>query len=251
MSKGKETLNLPKFCGNCGAQLPNDANVCGMCGTKCENIENTTVITKKRIPLKISRKMLKRIISIVVVISVLIGLTTLAVKIISPHVGYMGTVTRTMNAFKNYDIDTIMKETSDICYFGCNEEEVKVFFTDKIDYVLYFYDMEYGEVQSINYKVNSIKSMSKSRIKKVKDELSEGGYNTDSIKGIKEVSLYITVKGEAKTETKYNGDLYLVKENGKWKSVCLEDYTDCLDTKHIWDMNIAQGSPFYGSYSVN
>lgn len=207
------------FCGNCGAKLDEGQKVCGQCGTPVEGAIKTPVIRiddpEKK---KKSKKRFKAVAVIVAV--VLIGI--MAVNIVLKFTGYNGLLRKIMNAYKEYDIETLVSLSSNIYYYG-EENYGEDYFENKVGETLDFFETSVGHNYKISYEINETYKMSNHSIKETLDQI-EYTYSNFDISTIEEIvvcDLNITAKQDSKSQNK-GMSIFMSKEDGEWRLLYIQ-----------------------------
>ncbi len=216
---------MSKFCGNCGAELDESANVCGYCGASVNSDSTTEKIGTKKIPgIKTEREQEKirkiKIISKLTFASIIIVvLAIIGVNIGSSFVGYKGAVRKIMNAYEDYDMNTLISMASDLHYYSADENYVDDNFSDIVAERLNSLENSVGHNVKIDYEITDSFELPEYRLDELLSQFESYGIDTSDIKKIMQVELLIKAKGNKSTNT-YNSDgLLLVKEKGDWKAI--------------------------------
>ena len=130
---------MAKYCGNCGAPLDDDARVCGQCGTPVAEYSGRTQEFKYVDPKK-REKSKKRFKLIGIVVLILI-IVIVAVNVISNFTGRKGFVRKVMNAYRDYDIETLISLSSDMYYYGY-DDAAETYFESAVGYGLDSFEMK-------------------------------------------------------------------------------------------------------------
>ena len=209
---------MAKFCGNCGTQLDDSAKVCGNCGTPlATNSGNTSSLEPKFTyvdPEKKARKRKKTIIAITCAVIVVVAIITW--NIISGFIGYKGAVRKVMNAYEDYDIETIVNISSDYYFFMESDDYAEEYFKEVVSSDLDNYEAQAGHDYSLSYDISESYSMSKHKYEALLDTLSYGSdFDADIISEVMVVEVAVTVEGEGSMTTTI--ELTLTKEDGEWR----------------------------------
>lgn len=213
---------MSKFCGNCGSAVDDNAKVCGNCetplstnnkivskipGVQYENPEKKAKATKK--------------IKIILGLAVLAIVAVIVFNIVSGFVGYKGAVHNIMNAYKDYDIDTIVSMSSDYYYCMTDENYVEKYFGDIISEDLDDFEENSGHNYKFSYEITDSYKMAEHKLDDLLDSLSSyEEFDADIIEKVMVIEIEVTAKSKRNT---YNKDLTLTltKENGSWKLLYL------------------------------
>ena len=207
---------MAKFCGNCGTQLDDSALVCGNCGTPLTpKNPNGTVPNLDHIdPENVAKN--KKTAKIVIGLVALVVVAVLAFNIISGFVGYKGAVRKIMNAYEDYDIDTIVSMASDYYFCFDNDEYAENYFESRIGYALDELEEDAGHNYNFKYKIVDSYEFSNRKYDSLMESLSyNDDFDPDIISDIMAVEVEITATGR-RTKTK-NVEIILTKEDGKWR----------------------------------
>lgn len=206
---------MAKFCGNCGAQLDDDARVCGQCGTpfagRTARVSGLKIVDPEK-----QRKVKKRIM-LAILLAVVVAIIILAFSIISNFTGSKGFVRRVMTAIEDYDIDTLVSVSSDMYYYG-DESAAESYFESNVNFIWDSIEETTGHSSKFDYKINEIYNMSE-REKRETIKLIESTYpdfDVNVIEKMKAANVSILLKDGSRTnETIVR--IEMVKEEGKWK----------------------------------
>lgn len=208
---------MPKFCGNCGFQLADDAKICGNCGTPCADVPAgpPAPVSGAAYVDTAKRAKNKKIAIFVIGAVILIVIAVIVVGIISSFVGYKGAVRKIMNAYEDYDMDTILAMSSDVYYY-MDENYVEEYFGKTIASDLDEFGERVGHNYKLSYKITETYEMPKYRSEDVLNALSlYEDFDVDIISEILVVELEVTAKdNETRTMPL---ELTLTKEDGSWR----------------------------------
>jgi len=216
---------MEKFCGNCGKPVEDGAKVCGNCGTPVENENsgNTRVSTVPGInyvdPEKKAKnkKRVKMVLGAVALVVVFI----VAFNIISGFVGYKGATRKIMDAYKDYNIDTLIDMSSDLYLFYGDESYVERYFEESVSNDLENFENRVGHKYKISYEIKEAYTASDRKFNELINSLSYyEEFDPDIISKIMVIEMEVTAKDGNKTAT-INKELYLTKESGSWKLLYL------------------------------
>lgn len=217
---------MAKFCGHCGNQLNEGAQLCPICGAEVK-IKTETGFTfaeeskpAKKKKSKVNKKVVKAIIAVVAVVGILTGAHIVGSNLF----GYKATVREAVKAIEEIDADAFMALMSEsyIEYAEKNgkvgeslEEVIEEGITKKIDE---YKDMV-GYDLKISYDIISAKKVSDRKVRQVVERFEKLGIEFGNITEMRKVELDITIKGSRK-EKKLEGnefDMVLMKEDGQWR----------------------------------
>ena len=210
---------MSKYCGNCGAKMDDDARVCGYCGTRFEDMEIQHIETPKiKIPKQSKmtpekKKKIKKSIIAVEIAIVLVVVAIVAINIVSDNTGYKGTLKKAINAFADYDMETLMSVTSEIEYMNIDmEDSISKEVSRKLD----DYESAVGRDLEISYKIIDSYKLSDRKFSEFTQYVENNyKYDCSDISQIMKVDLQLEIKGTQKTKTE-NVSLYLINERNKW-----------------------------------
>lgn len=141
---------MAKFCGNCGAPLDYDARVCGQCGTPVEGKEKLRVKDPEKV------RKTKKIMKIVIIIGVLSLVLFGTLKVAYNLTGVRGLTRKVMNAYKDYDIETLALLSSDMYYYEAPYSDISTaeeYFTRVVGENHDYYENIMGNNYKIKYKI--------------------------------------------------------------------------------------------------
>lgn len=210
---------MARFCGNCGAQIDENAKVCGQCGTPVEDSTKTP-------PVKIidpeKKKKNKKIFKIVIALALVVAASIAVINVASHFTGYNGLLRKVMAAYEEYDIDTLASLSSDIYYYG-EDDYVESYFENSIGSVLDSFESSVGHSYQFFYEVNETYIMSERKAKEALDGIEYAYPDFDVSIIEKMVVSDITViakQGNESIEKELN--ITMSKENGTWKLLYIE-----------------------------
>lgn len=210
---------MAKFCGNCGAELADDAKVCGQCGTPLESGLNSHTVkivdpekqakTKKRIKLGLGAV-------------ALIIVAVISVNIISSFTGSNGLLKKVMNAYAKYDVDALVAVSSDMYYYGY-EDFVEYYFENSIGNDLDYFESYVGHNYKLNYEIQEVYTLSGRKLDTILDTIKSSypDFDTDIIAQVKAADIKVTAK-EGKSSVSKSVQVTMTKENGKWKLLYID-----------------------------
>lgn len=210
---------MAKFCGNCGAQIDDNAKVCGQCGTPVDGGTKTP-------PVKIidpeKKKKNKKIFKLAVVLVLIVAVATTAINVVSKFTGYNGLLHKVMTAYEGYDIDTLVSLSSDIYYYG-EDDYVEYYFENIVGTTLDSFESSVGHSYQLSYEVNETYTMSERKVEETLKEI-EYTYPEFDVSIIKEVvvsDITVTAKqGNKSMERDLN--IIMSKEDSAWKLLYIE-----------------------------
>ena len=211
---------MAKFCGNCGAEMADDARICGSCGTLMEEVDVA--------PAPATKKKLTPVVAVAVVAAVAVLIACLL-----PAFGVVG-YKKALKDYYNFTCKGKISEKSlialapkdvwdamedswdeddmdfDMDEFAENYEEV---FDDMKDYL----DEEYGDNWRITYKVDSKKKIKDSKLKKIARALNDDyDIKKSSVKKGFDLKIEWEIKGSEDDEDGKIKDVAALKIDGKW-----------------------------------
>ena len=227
---------MAKFCGNCGTKAEDDARVCGNCGTPFANIGMSGV---QNIPgvnyvapekKEKNKKKLKKVLGLIIFLVILVC----GVNIASNFIGYKGTIHKIMKAYKEYDVDALCDETSEIYsymeqeevfndelgiyqYVGSSGEELAEYFENSMSYDWNTFDEQLGYEYKISYEITRKYELSNHRYNDLIEQYSYYDWFDEELLGdVIVVEVTIEAK-EGKESVSIEKDFYLSKEGNSWK----------------------------------
>lgn len=238
---GKAGFKMKKICGNCGAELKENAKFCGNCGTKVFKEENintefsdndvdddvyddndNTADTETTAANKGGKGSKRKGIIAGAAAAVVIAVILLAVFISS--MGSRGFLKKTMSAVKNCDIDFLVENTSDVMYellasYGYNEEYLESFYENAVgNNIIDYFENNVGHSYKFSYEIEEIYTATDRQLEKRFAEYS------DNIRAFAEEKVKKMVIAEVEIEAEKNNrdesvdlKIYMTKENGSWK----------------------------------
>ncbi len=213
---------MARFCGNCGSAVDDNAKVCGSCGTPLET--NDKVVSKipgvQYIDPEKKAKTAKKV-KLFFGLAALIIVVVIVFNIVSGFVGYKGAVRKIMNAYEDYDIDTIVSMSSDYYYCMTDENYVEEYFGDIISEDLDDFEEYSGHNYKFSYEITDSYKMAEHKLDDLLDSLSYyEEFDADIIDKVVVVEVEVTAKSKNNDYTK-ELTLTLTKESGSWKLLYL------------------------------
>lgn len=210
---------MAKFCGNCGAELDDNAKVCGQCGTPVDG--NTKAPAVKIIDPE-KKKKAKKAAKLIIALVALVAVAAIAINVVSNFTGYNGLLRKVMTAYKGYDIDTLISLSSDVYYYG-EDDYAENYFEYHVGEVLDSFESSVGHSYQLSYDVNETYTMSERKMKETLEEIeyTYSDFDVSTIEKIVVSDLTVTAKQGSKS---VNRDLNIImsKENGTWKLLYIE-----------------------------
>jgi len=210
---------MAKYCGNCGAQLEDNAKVCGNCGTLLDNtkVEGLNYTDPAR-----KKKMGKRIKTLIVII-ILGGLVFTGFKIGSQYTGCNGQIRKFMNAYENYDIDKIISMNSILYYYYGDEDYIESNIKNKVADTLDYLEDSVGHKYSFSYEINDTYEYSERNLETLLDAMSENIDDLDANAIQKVIAADITVYAKSGNKTAEKDIAVVMSKEGKeWKLLYFE-----------------------------
>lgn len=211
---------MSKYCGNCGAELDDNARVCGQCGTPLEGTPSKIPGVKTVDPEK--QKKVKRTVKLIIGLIAVIVVAAIAVNIVSNFTGYKGLLRKVMNAYEDYDIDTLVSLSSDMYYYGY-EDFVEYYFEYNVGNDLDYFDSYVGRNYKLSYEVKEVYEVSGRKLDTILDaiESSYPDFDISMIKQVRIADVQVTAQ-EGKSSVNMSIQITMTKENGKWKLLYIE-----------------------------
>lgn len=212
---------MARYCGNCGAQVDDDARVCGQCGTPIDgttgNVSGLKVVDPEK-----KKKMMKKmkggiVLAMVVVVAIVV------VKITSGFTGTNGLVRKVMAAYEKYDIDTIISLSSDVYYYNDYEDYVDEYFEYAVGNNIDSFESSVGHNYKMSYEVEEIYDLSQRKqdetLKNI--EYMYPDFDIDIISKVAVANVKVTAKQGSKSVSK-TVKITMSKEENSWKLLYLE-----------------------------
>ena len=214
---------MAKFCGNCGMILDDNAKICGNCGAPLDGVvTNIRGLKVENEAKKRKRKKIKRIAKLIIGIILFIVVAVIALQIVFQNIGYNGLVRKTMNAYKKYDIDTIISLSSDMYYYG-EDDVVQYYFESAVGETLDTFESTVGHNYKFSYKVNETYKLSERKLDEMIKEINYTypDFDTAIIENVVVTDLTVTAKKENKSVNR-NVSITMTKEDGVWKVLYIQ-----------------------------
>ncbi|MDE6662609.1 MAG: zinc-ribbon domain-containing protein [Lachnospiraceae bacterium] len=212
---------MARFCGNCGAQLDDDARVCGQCGMPVDGSQGNFSGFKVVDPEKKKKFMnkMKMIFAIVIVIII----ASAGVKIVRNFTGTNGLVRKVMAAYKKYDIDTIVSLSSDMYYYNDDENYVEEYFEYAVGNNIDNFESSVGHSYKMSYEVEEIYDLSQRKQDEIlqKIEYSYPDFDVEIINKIAVANVKVTARQGSKSINK-TVNITMSKEGKTWKLLYIE-----------------------------
>lgn len=209
---------MAKFCGNCGAEVEDDARVCGNCGVPLGGASSPKVDFK--VPDKVKNADFKKIAVIVAVILAVIIIGSIAFNIVRNNTGYRAMLNRSFKAIQKADTEGLMKELSVFIEDSYGDDDL---LEDDLDISINSYldrlEDEVGAEPKISFEIKKASKLSDRKLKQLKDNLEDNDkdYDGDELQKAMHVDLKLKIKGPDDTSTDSINNMLIVKENGAWK----------------------------------
>ncbi len=209
---------MARFCGNCGAQLDDDAKVCGQCGTPIDgNALGLKIVDPEK-----KKKMMKKVKG-VIALAIVVVIAVVVVKIISGFTGTNGLVRKIMVAYEKYDIDTIVSLSSDMYYYNDYEDYVDEYFEYAVGSNIDSFESSVGHSYKMSYEVDEIYDLSQRKqdemLKSI--EYAYPDFDVDIISKIAVADVTVTAKQGSKSVSR-TVKITMSKEGNTWKLLYLE-----------------------------
>lgn len=214
---------MAKFCGNCGAQMEDCANVCGICGTpfgpvsQAKGVHIVDLEKKKEM-----RRKIKKISRLCVSVLCLILAIFIGINIITSFSGYNGLLRKVLAAYEDYDIDTLISLSSDIYYYG-SEDLAEVYFENAVGYALDYFESAVGHSYKLSYEISDTYTLSNRNFQSVLDNISwmYSEFDTSIIEKIAVAQITVTAK-QGNRSVDRDLKITMSKEAGTWKVLYIE-----------------------------
>lgn len=211
---------MSKFCGNCGAELEENAKVCGKCGTSLlgDTLELSNInISNPEKENKIKKK-IKLIISLVIGVVVVAIATNIGLS----FVGSKGLLRKTMSAYINYDINTLVSASSDIYYYG-DDDYAENYFKDKVGSDLDLFESSVGHNCKLSYEIGEIYDLPERKVDELIEDIENLYEDFDSsiISKVIVAELTVTAK-QGNEEMSRDLKITMSKENNVWKIMYMD-----------------------------
>lgn len=211
---------MAKFCGNCGAKLDDEAKVCGQCGTPLDgastNISGLKVVDPEK------QKKVKKTLKLVAILAALVVVAVVALNIASKYTGYNGLLRKVMNAYEDYDIDTLVSLSSDMYYYGY-EDFVEYYFEYNVGEDLDAFESSVGHSYKLSYEVNETYTLSDRKLSELLNNI-ESTYSDFDVSVMSKVvvaDVTVTAKQGNKLASR-SITVTMTKENGSWKLLYID-----------------------------
>lgn len=211
---------MAKYCGNCGAELVDNAKVCGQCGTPVDGIP-TRVSGLKSVNHQ-KQKMIKKKVKRIGFFVIIIVVAMIGFNIASKCIGYNGLLRKVMTAYENYDIDTLVSLSSDMYYYG-EENWVENYFEYSVGDDLDSFESTVGHNYKLSYKVDEIYTLSDRKMNTLIDTIESEYPDFDASAIKKAVVAEITVAAkQGDNSVERDLSITMTKEGSSWKLLYIE-----------------------------
>lgn len=210
---------MAKYCGNCGTQLEDDVKACGNCGMPVED----TIVPMLSFKDPEKQKKTKKTVTGIIAAVALVVAVVIAFNIVFQFTGYNGLLRKTMKAYENYDIDTLISLSSNVYYYEDDEDWIEEYFEYHVGKDIDLFDTEVGHNYKITYEVNEIYSTSERGVSEILKyiESTYPDFDIDTIQKIVIADVTTTVK-QSDRSSSCDITVVMTKENGDWKLLYLE-----------------------------
>lgn len=209
---------MTKYCGNCGAQMNENARVCGVCGTPFP-VAGMTNVPSSKPDVTTSRMKLKKVLIIVVAFLVLIVAGVIGFKVVKDHSGYNPIVKTIIKAYKEDSVEGLLDCKSDAYE---DNQAPRELFTENMDYMISSFENTIGHEYRISYKVVEEYELSQRKLDELIDELESYNqrYDGDRVESAAVVEIRITAKHRRKSHSE-KVVATMIKEDESWKLLSL------------------------------
>ena len=208
---------MAKFCAKCNSPLNEGDRACGYCGTPVAEAPASAPAKKSKVD--VAKLMKDPKAKMVAIVAAAVVVVLLIVAIIS-GAGYKGVAKKNLNAYIKNKPEKFINTLSGM-YFDedFDEEEMAELeenLSESIKNKYENYEDKYGKNVKIKYEIIGSYDLSESTLEDYEDRLEDLDIDYGKqLKG-KAVVLLITIKGDDEERT-YSDEMYLLKEDGKWK----------------------------------
>lgn len=211
---------MAKYCGKCGAEMPEEAKVCGKCGTSLLNGGYHNQNIKLENPKK--KEKTKKKVKYAGILALIIIIIAITGKFVLNSTGYKGIVKKVMKACQSYDIDTLVDMSSDVYYYG-DMSMVEEYYQNKIGTVLDEFENTIGHEYKFSYSIEDTYNLSNRKMDEFLNKIASFNSEVDveAIDKVKIVSVKVTASKGDRAQT-MNLDIALNKENGEWKLLLIQ-----------------------------
>ena len=168
-----------------------------------------------------NKKIAKKI-KMVVILAVIAGLAVGAWNIASNFIGPKGLVRKAMKAYEKYDIDQLVSLSSDMYFYG-GEDEAESYFEYGVGNDLDDLENSVGHSYKLTYKIKEIYDLSERRQDELLDNIEYlyPYFYVDTIDKISVASVSVTAKKGSKSVNR-NIEITMTKEGKEWKILYIE-----------------------------
>jgi Zn-dependent metalloprotease/uncharacterized protein YegL len=218
--KRRSVPNMTRYCGNCGTMLEENATVCSHCGMQVDKSEHAVSDSETAKPKK-GKQIVKKI-KLAVGVILLVCAVIAGISITSAFTGSNALLRKTMRAYKNYDIDTLVSLSSDVYYYDSGDY-AEAYFKDQVGRGLDEFEMMAGRNYKFSYKVKEQYALSNRRKVELLDTLQKRcpDFDTSSIDKVVEADLTVTASHNDKSVDR-EVKVTMTREDGTWKVLYLE-----------------------------
>lgn len=210
---------MARYCGHCGTRLDDDARVCGNCGTPLSGATSYISDVKFADPEKKKKThgKFKKVIKLCVGLTILVLAVVITINVVTAFTGYNGLLRKVMEAYKDYDIDTLVSVSSDLNFYE-SEESAESYFKDTVGYTLDAFETSVGHSYKLSYKVDESYTLSKRKYESMMERISRlySQFDTSIIEKIVVAEVTVTAQQGKKSVSK-TLEITMTKENGQWR----------------------------------
>lgn len=219
-NKERRRINaMAKFCGNCGTPLDIDSKICKNCGA---TLDDSLVSAAEPIITDSKEQKIKKKIKKTAILIAFIFVTLIVFTVVSQYTGYNGLIRKTMVAYENYDIDTLISLSSEMYFYG-EEDWVENYFKNNVGEDLDSYERSVGHSYKLTYQTNETYTVSARKLDNMLTQIKNSytDFDTDIIKKIAVADLTVTAKQGDKSVSQ-DISIVMSKENNLWKLLYIE-----------------------------
>lgn len=211
---------MARFCGNCGAEVEEDAKVCGNCGVPLDGESAPDIDTGEQ-KLNLRSIDFKKYIPVAVGVIIAVVVLFVVVNVVKNNTGYRATLNRAFDSVAKGDVNGVINEMSSYVedVYDDGYGDIEDVYEKRIDDILDHLEDEVGANPKISYEVKKASKLSDRKLEKLKEEMEnmDDNYDGDDIKSAYNIDIKLNVKGPDDDYHENVNDIIVLKEAGAWK----------------------------------
>lgn len=217
---------MAKFCGNCGAQMDDNAAVCGFCGASL-NSGSSSAMNSFKVDDPEKKKKIKKYVTIGASVVAVIVVASVLISVIVNNTGYKGCLKKTMAAFEKTDssaFDKIVTGVINDLDSDEADEYMSYMIENQVDSIKDKFEDKVGHNYKLSYEVDEYFELEGRKFDKFVELYEDNDEISVSIEKVQIAEVTVTAKKDKKSDD-CEIQVVMTKEDGSWKlfSILPED----------------------------